>query len=87
MDMSMMIPDPNKAYVYERVEGKIYAREVGTLNRILLGEDVLKEDNIQLWKDILLFARQNTMLQEELDRVKMLYFLLKEDQPIFYHPV
>jgi hypothetical protein len=80
--------DPNKTYIYERVEGQVYAREVGTLNRTLVGHDVTSKEYLEEWKDVFLFARVNPMLQEELDRVKMLYYLLKEQKPkVFYHPV
>ena len=79
--------DPNKHYIFERVNDKVYAREVGTLNRICIGEgtDVI---NIEEWRDILWLGLHNEILQEELNRVKMLYYLLKEEHPgIFYHPV
>lgn len=87
MDMFMTTLDPNKHYVFERVDNKVYAREVGTLNRFCIGEGS-DPINIEEWRSILWFGLHNEILQDELNRVKVLYYLLKEDHPgIFYHPV
>lgn len=48
--------------------------------------DQLRED--KLWGEIRRLARTNPTLQAELDRVIMLYHLIKEEKPpIAYHPV
>lgn len=91
---------PNTTYIYERVDGIVYAREAGAdpSSRFEIGSDydpekqvpstfeLIKED--KLWGDIRRAAKTNSALQAELERVKMLYFLLKEEkyQPP-YHPV
>jgi len=88
MVIIMTILDPNKHYIYERVGGKIYARECGNLTRILLGHDITSDEYLEEWKEIFLFARANSILQEELNRVKLFYYLLKEDtDKIPHHPV
>lgn len=43
----------------------------------------LKED--ALWGDIRRLAKTNSSLQDELDRVIMLYYLIKEQQPLPKH--
>ena len=52
---------------------------------IICGQEVL---NNGIWDDVLKEAKTNPALQTELDRVIMLYYLIK-DQPnnVAYHPV
>lgn len=87
MDMYMKKLDPNKQYVYERVDNKIYAREMNSLNRILISEHGNYWEDRNRWMEILIFARTNPMLQEELDRVIVLYHLLKQQDSVDHHPV
>lgn len=87
MDMYMTKLDPNKKYVYERVDNRIYAREVGSLDRILMSDHSTFWDDRYKWMEIITFARTSPMLQQELDRVIMLYYLLQQDKPIQHHPV
>lgn len=87
MDMFMTTLDPNKHYVYERVENRIYARQVGSLERILVSEHANFWEDRNQWMEVIVFARTHPMLQQELDRVIMLYYLLKQEQPIAHHPV
>jgi hypothetical protein len=48
--------------------------------------DHLMED--KLWGEIRRAARANDALQAELERVKMLYYLIKEEnKPVDWHPV
>lgn len=82
---------PNVDYIYETVDGIIYAREFGTTDRFEIGrtpertgQDLI---DFELWKEIFYAARNNPLLQQELERVKMLYFLIKKDSNIFHHPV
>ena len=82
---------PNTNYVYERVDGIVYAREAGSdpSTRFEIGRNYdhrthdsrplheqLKED--ELWGKIRRAARTNPVLQAELDRVIMLYHLSKD---------
>lgn len=86
MVMYMTTLDPNKTYIYERVDDKIYAREMGSASRILISIDISDHgsygEDRNLWMEILVFARTNNILQQELDRVIMLYYLLKKEHNI-----
>ena len=81
---------PGVALIYERDGKNVYAREVGSRDRTLIGYDYdgsmdlrsgldrIKED--RLWNEILVAAKTNPALQEALDRVKVLYELSKKDE-------
>jgi hypothetical protein len=77
---------PSATYIYERNGEEIYAREVGKLQRTMIGKyiDPFNENitiNYELentWKDILRESRTNPTLQEALERVKILYHLSKD---------
>lgn len=84
---------PGATYIYEKANGTIYAREEGADpdTRIEIGWDHdsrtsdgrplhehLKES--KLWGDIHRAAKSNPLLQEALDRVKILYELSKKDE-------
>ena len=85
--------EPGAAYVYEREGGRVYASRVGTLERTLIGEDFLEDIQARRtalakeWEPIVLAAEQNPALQEAIDRVKVLYELSRQDEPIAHHPV
>lgn len=86
---------PGATYVYERQGGTIYAREFGAApeQRFEIGYDWEPEDNParvrgadrtsvvenQLWYEIRQEAKTNHVLQEALDRVKIIYELSKKD--------
>jgi hypothetical protein len=78
---------PGATYVYERSDGVIYAREVGTNpdTRFVVGYESpqdydratgVKEEKV--WKDIRHAAKTDPKLQEALERVKILYELSKK---------
>ena len=81
---------PGATLIYERDGKNVYAREVGSRNRTLIGYDYdgstdlhngldrIKED--RLWSEILVAAKTNPALQDALDRVKVLYELSKKDE-------
>lgn len=77
---------PGATYIYERNGSEIYAREVGTSERKMIGKyiDPFNENltiNYELentWKDILKESRTNPTLQEAMERVKILYHLSKD---------
>ena len=81
---------PGATYVYERTNGIIYAREQGAdpRERFVVGYESGKDyDPItndirdsQLWHEIRSAAKTNPVLQEELDRVKVIYELSKKDE-------
>jgi hypothetical protein len=85
---------PGATYIYERNGEEIYARETGTTDRRLIGYQYenttdprthdgrpmiehIRED--KLWGDIRREARTNEVLQEALERVKILYHLSKNN--------
>jgi hypothetical protein len=83
---------PDATYIYERNEGTVYAREVGADpdTRIEIGWDYDPRtsdgrplhDHImdsKLWGNIHRAAKTNPLLQDALDRVKIIYELSKKD--------
>jgi hypothetical protein len=91
---------PGAAYIYERDGNVVYAREFGAdpNSRVEVGykydhrtsdgrplQHHLMDD--KLWGEIRRFAETNDTLQSELDRVKILYYLLKDDNDIQHHSV
>jgi hypothetical protein len=83
---------PGATYVYERVDGTVYQREIGAdpLSREAIGWDYdpRTEDgrplhdhmmDSKLWGEIRRAAKENPLLQEALDRVKIIYELSKKD--------
>jgi len=85
--------EPGATYVYEREGTRVYARRVGSTERTLIGEDFLediqarREKLAREWEPIVFAAEQNPALQEAIERVKILYELSRQDQPIAHHPV
>ena len=77
---------PGATYIYETADGITYAREFGSLpsTRFEIGRDYdrTKKDEeelkIDLWKEILDASNNNSMLQEALERAKIIYHLSKE---------
>jgi hypothetical protein len=77
---------PGATYVYERVDDKVYAREVGKIERTLIGynlpnrRDPLQYDILetQLWQDICEEAKNNPALNDLLEQAKTLYYLTKD---------
>jgi hypothetical protein len=83
---------PDATYIYERVDGTVYQREIGAepLSREAIGWDYdpRTEDgrpvidhlrDSQLWGEIRRAAKTNPVLQDALDRVKIIYELSKDD--------
>ncbi len=83
---------PNTTYIYERVDGTVYQREFGAdpLSREAIGWDYdpRTEDgkplidqlrDQRLWGEIRRAAKTNPLLQEALDRAKIIYELSKDD--------
>lgn len=82
---------PGATYIYERHDGIVYAREFGAdpKDRFVVGYESAKDyDTVQalngikedrLWSEIRRAALANPVLQEALDRVKVLYELSKDE--------
>jgi hypothetical protein len=66
---------------------------VGETERRLIGEDFISDHRrvkieiAEEWFPIIRAAEQNPALQEAIERVKILYELSRQDQPIAHHPV
>ena len=90
---------PGVKYIYERSDGIVYARESGAdpSTRQVVGYDhgaaydPYKNQHAedQLWEEIRNLARTNETLRTELERVIIVYNLIKEQNqtPIAWHPV
>ena len=89
---------PNVKYIYERANGIVYAREAGASpsTRQVIGYDYgvdcesqKKQEEDQIWTEIRDLARTNETLRTELERVIIVYNLIKEQNqtPIAWHPV
>ena len=78
---------PGATYVYEHADGITYAREFGAPHnqRFEIGRtlekqsltDSIKED--RLWGEIRRASKSNPLLQDAIDRVKIIYELSKKD--------
>jgi hypothetical protein len=83
---------PGATYIYERVDGIIYAREPLSTERIEMGrtaDRVIKDQlDWDLWKEIVEQSKFHPALQSELERVKIFYLLMKGNGvEIQHHPV
>jgi hypothetical protein len=83
---------PGATLIYERVDNVVYAREIGadpsTRTEVGWNYDPRTSDgrplrdhimDSKLWGNIHRAAKDNPLLQEALDRVKILYELSKKD--------
>ena len=86
---------PGATYIYERQGGTVYAREMGApaKDRFEIGYDWELDNNParvrgaslesvkenQYWHTILIEAKSNPLLQDAVDRVKIIYELSKKD--------
>jgi len=88
MGISMGSLVPGVPLIYERVEGTVYSRRVGELERTVVGYDHDPRtsdsrplyDHIQedkMWGEIRRTARTNLTLQDALERAIMIYQLSK----------
>ena len=78
---------PSAKIIYESPDNgdTVYARYAGESERWMVGQstqakdriDLIKED--KLWGEIRRAAKSNKVLQDALDRVKILYELSKDD--------
>jgi hypothetical protein len=70
-------------YIYESPDGgeTIYRRKLDSLNRELveISEKAQLDKDVTDWHEILEAAKDNIVLQNAIERVKMLYHLTKKD--------
>ena len=84
---------PHTTYIYERDGSRIYAREMGATDRILIGEDYALDVNRRRmeitneWIPIIEAAEHNPALQDAIDRAKIIYELSRTENTIPHHPV
>ena len=72
---------PGATLIYERADGIIYAREFGKPDRQIVGYGIdgfHEKRYMSEWSDILRTAETNPALQEALERVKVIYNLIKD---------
>ena len=75
---------PGATYIYERADGRTYARLAGSTERVLIGEEyalAVNRRRMELadeWMPILEQAQTDPALQDALDRVKVLYELTRK---------
>ena len=78
---------PGAGIIYESPDGgeTVYGRYQGTNERFLVGYSLKEQDRLEsikedkLWGEIRRAAKSNKILQDALDRVKMLYYLRKNN--------
>jgi len=92
---------PSATYVYEKVDGITYAREAGAAPntrqeigwdydpRTKDGRPLIEEiQESKLWGEIHREAKTNPALQAAIERVKIIYYLSKQErQNVMHHPV
>lgn len=78
---------PHAKYIYERADGVVYAREIGSspADRIVIGYDAGQKEyrekvaEEQLWGNIVEESKTNSTLKDVLDSAKEIYYLSKKD--------
>jgi len=84
---------PGATYVYERVNGHVYAREFGETKRTLVGIELRQQESsnhkrmLSEMNEVLIMCETDPEMKELLDRLLVVYNLKKKDSPIAYHPV
>lgn len=84
----MSLLQPGQTYIYEHADGVTYARIAGShpSTRFPIGWDSkVDKAKATTWQEINAMAQTNETLRSELDRIFMLYYLLKKD--IEHHSV
>ncbi len=73
---------PGATYIYERANGRIFARELGKSERQIVGYDLESSPEqllMTLWNDILKESETNPALQKALERAILIYKLSKDN--------
>lgn len=69
--------NPGATYIYERDGDTVYAREIGSNERRVIGMDYPSVTSVN-WHDVVVVSKTNPALQHALERVIMLYKLSKD---------
>lgn len=82
---------PGATYIYERVDNRIYAREMGQTKRELVGWTDNKSQSMRAYcseiNQVLTMCETDPAMRELLDQLFVLYNLKKTNTSIEYHPV
>ena len=78
---------PGATYEYEHDNGVVYATELGTTEKKIIGYThdsytdnlILEYELATDWKDIIKESKVNKSLQDALERVKIIYYLSKDN--------
>ena len=77
---------PGATYIYERADGRIYAREFGKTERTVVGYDVKQFESVQRklyltqMNDILTMCEQHSDMKDLLEKLFVLYNLRKPNE-------
>lgn len=83
MGVPMGTLKPGATYIYERVDGRIYAREFGKSDRQLMGYDLKQQELAERryymnhMNDVLVMSEQHADMKDLLDKLFVLYNLRK----------
>lgn len=78
--------NPGAAYIYERADGRIYAREFGKTERHIVGYDLKQQETAERryymtkMNDVLVMCEQHPDMKELLDKLFVLYNLKKTNE-------
>lgn len=83
--------NPGANYIYERVDNRIYAREMGQTRRQLVGWDSDSGLAMRGYRSeinqVLQMCEQHPDMRDLLDKLFVLYNLRKAENPVQHHPV
>ena len=78
-------------YIYERVDGIIYAREFGKTERKVVGYATIVSPEMDIYRSeinkVLLMCEEDSAMRDLLDQLFMLYNLKKDHNTVMWHPV
>ena len=84
MATSMGSLDPGVTYIYERVDNRIYAREIGKTNRHLVGwtdhDSIAMREYRSKINHVLTMCETDPAMRELLDQLFVLYNLKKPNE-------
>lgn len=84
--------NPGATYIYERVDNRIYAREMGQTRRQLVGwtdtsTGLAMREYASKMNQVLQMCEQHPDMRDLLDKLFVLYNLRKAENPVQHHPV
>ena len=82
---------PGATYIYEHVDGIIYAREFGKTERKVVGYATIVSPDMDIYRSeinkVLLMCEEDSAMRDLLDQLFMLYNLKKDHNTVMWHPV